>query len=230
MNFLQRIKSKFDSFYALSKLSKDPENFKYKQLLGDSSDTLTKEAIDTGEVPDPFVEYPELEEQWQAGYNPEKYDINKLSSLPKNTLGYQFAEHMSRYDFEAVDDNHITPRDKYHWLRMRILETHEIWHVIIGIESDGAGDVACQGVYFSQYVNGQSAMVLSGSVLKNLFTDNIGNSQKMIDCFVKGYVLGKKCKPLLPVKWEEHFQDDIDELRRELNIDVISYERLENMH
>jgi ubiquinone biosynthesis protein COQ4 len=230
MNFLERIKSKFDSFYALNKLSQDPENAKYKAVLGNSSDTLTREAIETGEVPDPFKEYPELEEQWKAGYNPEKYDIKKLLTYEKNTLGYHFANHMQRYSLVAIDDNHITPRDKYHWLRMRILETHEIWHVVIGLDTDEAGDVACQGVYFSQYVNGQSAMVLSGAVLQTIFKDDMGKSQKLIDCFVKGYVLGKKCKPLLPVKWEEHFQDDLDELRRDLDIDVINYEKIEKMY
>jgi hypothetical protein len=82
MNFLERIKHKFDSFYALNKLANDPQNEKYRTILGNSADTLTKEAIGTGEVPDPFVEYPELEAQWQVGYNPEKFDVEKLSKYP----------------------------------------------------------------------------------------------------------------------------------------------------
>lgn len=33
---------------------------------------------------------------------------------------------------------------------------------------------------------------------------------------------GRQAKPLLPVYWEHRFEQDIDELRRELNITVMN--------
>jgi ubiquinone biosynthesis protein COQ4 len=230
MNKIQKFWYRIKTVYSAWELSKDPEATENVYQIGFHQDALAKDSIEKGRVRDPFVDYPELESQWLDGYAPTYWDLETLIKKPLNSLGYHYAFHMKEKKLDPNRYDNIAPKDKYHWLRLRIQKTHDIWHVVTGFDTDRAGEVGSQGIYFAQYVNGQSALILGGGIMKTILRENYDITEKFIDGFIKGYILGKKAKPLLPVKWEKYWDEDIEEVREMMNIDLVQYEKVQELH
>jgi ubiquinone biosynthesis protein COQ4 len=229
MNPVKKLLFRFKTVYSAWRLSSNPEATENILSVGFHQDSLTQESIESGKIRDPFTDYVELEQQWNDKYKPEKFDIQKLSIYPVNTLGYHYAKHILEKKLNPNSVDSIKPKNKYHWLRLRIQKTHDVWHVLSGFDTDQAGEVGSQGIYFAQYVNGQSALVLGGGIMKTILRENYDITEKMIDAFIKGYILGKQAKPLLPVKWENHWNDNLEDLRSSLNIDIVRYEKVSSL-
>ncbi len=229
MNIFTRLKYRISTLYAMVKLSRSPENLEFVGLLGDNSDPLLKDAVEQGNVRNPFEEYPELETQWLENYKPGAWNLDKLTLLESDSLGKLYADHMIARNLDPNRYDDIIAKNKFHWLRLRIQKTHEIWHVISGFDTDKAGEVGSQGIYFAQYVNGQSALILGGGIMKTIMKENYDITDKFIDAFIKGYILGKSAKPLLPVKWEQYWDEPIEDVRRMLNVDLIKYEKVQEL-
>jgi ubiquinone biosynthesis protein COQ4 len=229
MNPAKKLLFRFKTAYAAWRLSADSDATENVYSIGVFQDTLAEDSISSGKIRDPFKDYPELEQQWIEGYKPNTWDVNELLLMPANTLGYYYAFHMNEKRLDPNRYDHIQPKNKYHWLRLRIQKTHDIWHVITGFDTDKAGEVGSQGIYFAQYVNGQSALVLGGGIMKTIMKENYDITEKFIDAFIKGYILGKSAKPLLPVKWEQYWNDDIEDVRRMVNVSLVKYEKVQEL-
>jgi ubiquinone biosynthesis protein COQ4 len=229
MNPAKKLLFRFKTVYAAWRLSSNPEATENILSIGFHQDSLAQDSIESGKIRDPFTDYVELEEQWNENYVPEKIDLQKLIIYPSDTLGYHYAKHILEKKINPNSTDSIQPKNKYHWLRLRIQKTHDVWHVLSGFDTDQAGEVGSQGIYFAQYVNGQSALVLGGGIMKTIMKENYDITEKMIDAFIKGYILGKKAKPLLPVKWENHWKDKLEDLRSTLDINIVRYEKVSSL-
>jgi ubiquinone biosynthesis protein COQ4 len=217
MNTLSKLKELIVSFYGLIMLSKNPRNTKYVFIIGNAQDRLAEEFRTKGQIDNPF-DNKEIESLYSQGYHPPKYNLDELSKLPINTLGYQYADHMRKNNLDPEYYKDTTPLHPMHYLRLRIRKTHDIWHLLCGYDTSLNGEMGLQGVYFAQFTNGQSAMILAGGIFKALFAFNYKQLEDYIHYFIEGYNKGKNCLPLLPVKWEEYWNDDLLELRVKMNL------------
>ena len=52
--------------------------------------------------------------------------------------------------------------------------------------------------------------------------DELGIDEYLFDLISAGIKMGRKAKPLFPVKWEEVFERPLEELREELNIQPVT--------
>src|SRR5690606_3236966 len=73
----------------------------------------------------------------------EEVDLQSLSALPEETLGHQFARYFK--------DNGITPvhtenpiEDDLDYISKRYRETHDLYHVITGYQTDPHGEMELQ--------------------------------------------------------------------------------------
>jgi ubiquinone biosynthesis protein Coq4 len=112
-----------------------------------------------------------------------------------------------------------TPRHRMHYLRMRLRQTHDIWHVLTGFGTDEFGEVGLQGFYFAQFTNGQSALIGAGAMLKSLLRGRFGDLEKHVDAFCQGYCAGKRAESLLAVKWEELWGERLEDVRKRYRIE-----------
>ena len=218
MNSLSVLKLNLESLYGLFRLARDPGATRYVFMIGDAQDTLAESARLGGEMRDPFGDA-DLEALWQERYCPPPYPVEQLLQLDPATLGGTYARHMTtrglRPDYYAEE----TPRHKLHYLRLRIHQTHDIWHTLTGFGTDPAGEVGLQGFYFAQFTNGQAAMIFAGAILKSILRRRYGELERFVEVFCEGFSNGRRARSMLGVRWELLWHEPVGKLRRRFDID-----------
>jgi len=217
MNSFSILKHNLVSLYGVFKLARNTDATRYVFMIGNAQDTLAESARQRGEMRDPFGD-PTLANLWQQRYCPERYDVDSLLALDPATLGGMYARHMKSRGLRPDFFDTVTPRHGLHYLRLRMRQTHDIWHTLTGFNTDPVGEVGLQGFYFAQFTNGQSALIAAGAILKSLLRRQYGELERFVDAFCEGYQNGRQAQSLLGVKWENLWQEPVEELRRRFNI------------
>jgi ubiquinone biosynthesis protein COQ4 len=210
-------KNNLRALYATFMLGKRPDQVKYVFMMGDAQDNIAEGARTRGEMTDPFAAAP-LETMWKERFAAARYDIDALLRLPADTLGGAYARHMKANGLRPDFYKDVAPHHRMHYLRMRMRQTHDVWHVLSGFGTDEFGEVGLQGFYFAQFTNGQSALIASAAMLKSVLRGRFGDLEKHVDAFCEGYCNGKRAERLLEVRWEELWGQCLHTLRRRYRI------------
>lgn len=144
-------------------------------------------------------------------------DFAKLMALPESTLGGAFARHMKKNNldpdlFQAPPD--LPPTVAY--VAKRIRQTHDIWHLLTGYDTDVAGEIALQAFYFAHLRMPSALALATFGTLRYLtkFPD-----RNLVAMVKDGYRRGKTATFLPTVRWEELWETPLDEVRARLHIE-----------
>jgi ubiquinone biosynthesis protein Coq4 len=219
MDMLAKLKYTLVSLYGVVMLGRRSDDYQYKyiSLIGNAQDNLAELARVSGRMGDPFRN-PLLERMWQEQYCPAPYDVDQLMTLSPSTLGGAYARHMTRRGLRPDYYDAVEARHKFHYLRLRVRQTHDIWHVLTGFDTDPVGELGLQGFYFGQVTNGLSAVLLAGGIFKCLFTGRYADLEHFISVFCEGYHNGRAAHFLLEVRWEQLWSEPLDSLRQRYGI------------
>jgi len=92
-------------------------------------------------------------------------------------------------------------------------QTHDLWHVVTGHNTDYAGEIALQAFTFGQ-VRAPSTLILSlTGTLKGL-REKPGLPLDVLAAFRAG----KAAKPLIAFPWEDHWSTPLAEVRAMLGL------------
>jgi len=212
------MKNNLLSLYATLRLARNPQATKYVFMIGDTQDNIAESERRLGRYPDPFRSSA-LEALWQSSYRAERYNLDELAKLPPHTLGGAYARHMQANDLR-VDyyPEAAAPRNRMQFLRQRMRQTHDIWHVLTGFGTDEFEEVGIQGFYAGQGVSSMAAFIAAGAFLKSVLRCRFPELHKHMDSFCEGYGAGKRAESLLAVKWEELWGESVESLRRRYRI------------
>ena len=213
------LKNNLRSIYATVKLGKRPDQVKYVFMMGDAQDNIAESERVRGKITNPFTNA-ELEAMWREAYQPAHYDVDALARMPASTLGGAYGAHMKANGLRPDFYEDMKPRHRMHYLRLRIRQTHDVWHVLTGFGTDEFGEVGLQAFYFAQFTNGVSALVGACAMLKSVLRGKFGELERHIDAFCQGYMLGKRAQPMVAVKWEELWSEKLEVLRRRYGIET----------
>jgi ubiquinone biosynthesis protein Coq4 len=143
-------------------------------------------------------------------------DLDALAALPAGTLGHAYATFMTRHGltpnvFDGVPDDVRDERAAYIIQRMR--QTHDLWHVVLNVETDPAGEVALQAFTFAQ-LRAPSAGVLAamGSLRALPYT------RRVVRDALRLYRLGLRAERFSVFPWEDHWETALVDVRRMLNV------------
>lgn len=156
--------------------------------------------------------------QEQPLINTNTVSIDYLGSLPEGTFGKKYWHFLSKNGFSPdarlpihfVDD----PELKYVMLRYR--QVHDLFHSILGMPPHMLGEVAVKWVEALQ--TGLPMCVL-GALFGPL---RLGpkHTKKYLDTYLPWAIRnGQNAKFLMAVYWEEHWEDNLEEFRQQLNIE-----------
>lgn len=218
-----RLRYHLTSLFALVMLGRDSNNVRHVFSIGNAQDQLAEAARKRGRYRDPFAD-PELERLWQETYCPQKYDIDDLLCLPPDTLGGTYARHMKACGLRPDFYDDVRPRHKLHYLRLRLRQTHDIWHTLTGYGTDPVGELGLQGFYFGQVTNGQSALILAGGLIRCLLTGSYYLLENYVNVFTEGYRHGRDARSLLPVKWELLWSEPLQDVRGRYGIAMTGWQ------
>ncbi|WP_250121441.1 ubiquinone biosynthesis protein COQ4 [Chroococcidiopsis sp. CCMEE 29] len=160
---------------------------------------------------------PEIESQMQqvVGYHP-RINIEKLSQLPNGTFGHEYARHMQGNNLKPFNISpELSDVAKQNVFALRYAVTHDIFHVLLGFDTTYAGEIGVLAFASEQnYSKGLKiglwmAMAIYPILAPSQFKDIFANVRK-------GREMGRKVKFMLGYRFEEHWEQPLDEVKAEL--------------
>jgi ubiquinone biosynthesis protein COQ4 len=213
------LKNNLMTLYATVRLAINPQATRYVFVIGDTQDNIAEPERVAGRFPDPF-ESEALEALWRSGFRAARYDLEELGRLPPHTLGGAYARHMQANKLSVDYYQERAPRNRMQFMRQRMRQTHDVWHVLTGFGTDEFEEVGIQGFYAGQFTSSMSGIIGAGAFMKSIVKCRFGELAKHMDAFCEGYCAGKRAENLLAVKWEELWGESLESLRRRYRIDV----------
>jgi len=148
-------------------------------------------------------------------------DLAKLRALPDGTLGRQYARMMDDHGLSPSSIPTLPDAADHEYVRAHLYETHDLWHVATGFDTDVAGELGLQAFYQAQLPGKLPAAILASGFLNTLLI-NFGDRDRRMGEIARGWLLGRRSRPLFGVKWDDYMALPLDEVRRKLGLDVVA--------
>lgn len=165
------------------------------------------------------------------------YNLAALKACAKGTLGHTYAVVMETLQY----DINFFPRPDYFasletdadYINYRVYATHDIHHIISGFSLDDFGEAGVISISVGQFnhpgLGFTDLVVLLMNFLRNDMPDDeladqrqqIHTASYVFKLIGDGLNMAARAKPLFPVLWEQHFDRDLEELRRELGVEPV---------
>jgi ubiquinone biosynthesis protein Coq4 len=155
------------------------------------------------------------------GYYP-PIDLEKLSQYPQGSFGREYADHMKVNNLKPLN---ISPElddvAKRNVFALRYVVTHDIFHVLLGFDTSYAGEIGV--LAFAAAQNYSNSFKISLFLAKLLYPFLAPQQVKAIFANLqKGRELGNKAEFLLGYRFEEHWQEPINDVREHLGLPQLS--------
>lgn len=148
-------------------------------------------------------------------------DLDKLAALPEGTLGHAYAKFLRSHGitpeiFDGAPPGITNPQRSYVVQRMR--QTHDLWHVVTGCETDPAGEVALQAFSYSQTGSpGSAFLAVFGALRRVREQRDVGVVRDVVALYRTGRRAGRR---LPTFAWEDHWATPLAEVRAMLGLPV----------
>ena len=143
-------------------------------------------------------------------------DLTVLAALPAGTLGHAYASFLTSRGFtpdvfEGPPPDVTDPRISY--VIQRIRQTHDLWHVVTGHDTNPAGEVALQAFTFAQ-TNAPSTLILTAAGTLRALREKPTLPRDVLAAFLAG----RRAEKLIAFPWEDHWATPLTEVRAMLGL------------
>jgi ubiquinone biosynthesis protein Coq4 len=145
-------------------------------------------------------------------------DMKHLAQCPQDSLGHALyrliidngydPEVLNRDDIQLSDLPHVL-----HYLNARILQMHEVWHLVAGYETTSSGEIAISAFQLAQFGHNYSSMFLAAVMAISTFKEPRGFTILM-QIINEGWQHGREAPVMMDVDWEEEWSTPIEQLRQ----------------
>ena len=154
---------------------------------------------------------------------PPLIDVQSLAETPAGSLGQTLYRMLvdNGYDAEVLDREVIglaalSPALRY--LNTRILQMHDVWHLVAGYETTALHEIAISGFQLAQFGHNYSAMFLATVGLMTLERSPDGFGVLAQTVF-EAWHHGRQTPPLMAIAWEDCWREPLEELRKRQGIE-----------
>jgi ubiquinone biosynthesis protein Coq4 len=165
--------------------------------------------------------YPGVPAAVAQGY-PRRFTLKALARCPAESLGGRFHALIvdNGFDLEVLDrdalglDKLPPPLD---YLNARILQCHDLWHIVAGYETTALHEVAISAFQLAQFGHHYSSMFLA-MVLTRVAFERPEGGPLMLQTILTAWAHGRRTPPLLGVNWEAIWDRPLIDVRRRLGV------------
>ncbi|RYE92655.1 MAG: hypothetical protein EOO75_06180 [Myxococcales bacterium] len=150
--------------------------------------------------------------------------VEELSEMPAGSLGRAFADYLARNRIDPSDLPSRPSPDECAFVMAHLYETHDLWHTVTGFETDVAGELGLQAFYVAQ-TEGKLGLLLLSIGMLEAAGKGFEDRQARLDAVARGWLLGKRARPLFGLPWAERWGQPIAELRAELGLALDDVDR-----
>jgi ubiquinone biosynthesis protein Coq4 len=165
--------------------------------------------------------YPGVPAAVAQGY-PRRFTLETLARCPPQSLGGLFHALVvdNGFDLEVLDREALG-LDKLPaplgYLNARILQCHDLWHIVGGYETTALHEVAISAFQLAQFGHHYSAMFL-GMVLTRVAFERPEGGAILLPVILGAWTHGRRTPPLLGVNWEAVWARPLADVRRKLGV------------
>lgn len=151
-------------------------------------------------------------------------DINLLRNCPDGSLGHAFVEYLDANNLDAnllresaFITAHKARGDDEGYLAERGFQLHDLFHVLTGYDTSPLGEVKVVSFTVAQAPAPYPAMIIASRPLQMvLYEPEL--FPFLMDAITEGWARGRNAKPLLPVVWEDHWEEPLADLQAEYGL------------
>jgi len=149
--------------------------------------------------------------------------LEHLRSLSDGTLGREWVRFLDRHHLSVETTKQPTPwtsGDKEAYVLHRIRQSHDLWHVLLGLGTSGHEEVLVHAFSLAQTGLPCSIAIIVLGALKHMVLE--GRWQVLQHQLAEAHRVGSHADPLLAVFWERHLEEPLDLVRQRLRLTPIS--------
>ncbi|XP_063703134.1 ubiquinone biosynthesis protein COQ4 homolog, mitochondrial [Culicoides brevitarsis] len=152
--------------------------------------------------------------------NSRTIDLRALEKLPHNTFGYAYINFLKENEVhpDSRDPVQFIDDPKLAYIMTRYRESHDLVHTVLGMPTNMLGEVAVKWI---EALNTGLPMCYGAAVFGSLRLRQKHRAQYKQYYLPWAMRMARNMKPLMPVFWEERWEQDLSALREELNIEVL---------
>ncbi|MGB8857640.1 MAG: Coq4 family protein [Ilumatobacteraceae bacterium] len=149
--------------------------------------------------------------------DPQPFTMAQLTVCPKGSLGGDLHDLIVDNSF----DLEVLPRDQLAlstlpvplgYLNSRILQCHDLWHLLAGYDTTILHEVAISAFQLAQFGHHYSSVFLAVTVTKVALSQPAA-LELMLDTILSGWTHGRETPPLLGLPWEAIWHEPIETIR-----------------
>lgn len=149
----------------------------------------------------------------------ELVDYDHLRSLPATTFGGAYVRHLDNNgitaDYQAAATRHVDDPTMAYLMR-RFRQTHDVWHALLGLGILGHEEVIIHWFSYGQLRLPVSAMIMLLGTMKHIVLEQRWGAMR--HSMMEAYRAGRDAEPLMPVTWEDHWEQPLEEIRARYNV------------
>jgi ubiquinone biosynthesis protein Coq4 len=146
-------------------------------------------------------------------------DLETLKTMPPGSLGRAVYDHCTRWNIDPKDFPKRPRNTPEEFVVAHLQGSHDVWHAVTGFDSDVPGEIGLQAFYLAQFP-AFLALLLIAIMNMRILGGEEALYPALYDQLARGWLLGKRAKPLFGVKWHTLWDRPLSEIRAELQIDV----------
>jgi ubiquinone biosynthesis protein Coq4 len=153
---------------------------------------------------------------------PQRFTMGELAECPDGSLGNEFHRQIvdNNFDLEVLDRDALglaslpPPLD---YLNVRILQCHDLWHIVGGYHTTALHEVGISAFQLSQFGHNYSAQFLAFIIAKAAINRPEGFALLM-EITLGAWRHGRSTPQLLGVNWQEIWDQPTDAIRQRLGV------------
>lgn len=154
---------------------------------------------------------------------PPRFVLEDLNRCPDGSLGNVLYRMIvdNQFDLEVLDRDALQlaalqpPLD---YLNARILQSHDLWHIVAGYETTKLHEVAISAFQLAQFGHSYSAMFLAIVSSSAVFRPEAA-FDLLVELILSAWVHGRRTPPMLGIVWEDVWHLPLSEVRRQYGIE-----------
>ena len=157
---------------------------------------------------------------------PGMLDMKKLAGCPPDSLGGELHDLLTvnGFDAEVLDREAIMLAElplALRYLNVRILQMHDVWHLVAGYSTDAMHEVAISAFQLAQFGHNYSSMFLAAAC-RMAHENNPRGFNILMQTIAEAWRHGRETPSFMKINWEEVFDEPIKVIRERYDITPFS--------
>jgi ubiquinone biosynthesis protein Coq4 len=170
---------------------------------------------------DASLGYPGVGDAAREGW-PEKFRLGDLAACPADSLGGDFYRLIvdNKFDLEVLDRDALglaAMRPPLDYLNARILQCHDLWHIVAGYQTTALHEVAISAFQLSQFGHNYSAQFLAFIVARGALKQP-ASTPLLLEIIFSAWRHGRSSPQLIGVDWPDLWRKPVTAIRHQLGI------------